>query len=294
MLKSANFEYLLDKRLRKVHFKTLAEIPSKIPALYNVNNSSLAVEYDYEIGDIGAIGEFNGKIDYQDISGQYRTTYEHDEFAGGIQIQQKLLDDEQYSVINKAPALLAVAMRRRREASAAAPFNHAFDTTMTYGDSLQLCSNSHTAVGSTKTWDNLGSAALSPASIAAARLAVLKLTSDSDQIVDMSPDTILVPVDLVDTADIIIKTTGKVDSANNDINVNKDRFNVISWRYLTDTTNWFMLDSRLMKNYLNWFNRIPVRFDQAADSDTFVKKYTSYMRYSCGASGWRFVYGSEV
>ena len=93
MLKSSNFEPLLDRTLRKVFMNTLMEIPSKIPVLYTSVDSDKAIEYDYEMGDIGSIGQFTGKIDYQDIYGQYKTTFEHNEFAGGIQIQRKLIDD---------------------------------------------------------------------------------------------------------------------------------------------------------------------------------------------------------
>ena len=293
MLKSANFENLLDERLRKVYFNTLQEVPTKIPMLYNILSSDKAVEYDYEIGDIGSIGEFNGKIDYSDIDGQYRTSYEHTEYAGGIQIQRRLLDDDQYSVINKAPNLLAVSMRRRRETDAAEVFNSAF-ATKTYGDGLVLCSSAHTAVGTTTTWSNAGSSALSPASISAARLAMKKFTSSSDQIVDLDPDTVIVPIDLEETATEILKTDRQIDSANNNVNFNQDRYKLIVWRYLTDTNDWFMVDSRLMKMQLNWFNRIGVEFNKDVDSDTYIRKWSSYMRYSNGASGWRFIYGSQV
>jgi len=293
-MKSANYEYLLDERLRKVYYSTLMEIPSMLPSLYNISSSDKAIEYDYEIGDIGTIGEFSGKIDYQDIDGQYRTPYEHKQFASGIQIQRTLLDDDQYSVINKAPAMLAVGMRRRRESSGAAVFANAFSTGTTYGDSLPLCSSAHTAVGSSTTWDNAGSTALSPAAISDTRIAMQKFTSSSDQIVEIDPDAILIPGDLQDTAREIIETTGKPDSANNDIIVNQGCFNIYTWRYLTDTSNWFMLDSRLMKMYLMWFNRIPVEFNKDVDSDTHIKKWSTYTRYSNGASGWRFVFGHDV
>lgn len=293
-LKSANFEFLLDERLRKVYFKTLLEIPSKIPMLYNINNSNKNIEYDYEIGDIGSVGEFNGKIDYQDIEGQYRTPYEHVEYATGIQIQRKLLDDEQYNVINKAPNCLGVAMRRRRETDGASPFINAFDAGVTYGDGQSLCAAAHTAEGVSTTWSNSGSTALSPASISATRLLMKRFTSSSDQIVEIDPDTLLIPIDLEETLTEILRSSKQLDSNNNNVNFNQDRYAKITWRYLNDTKNWFMMDSRLMKMQLNWFNRIPVEFNKDVDSDTYIRKWSTYMRYSNGASGWRFIYGHDV
>jgi len=294
MLKSANFEYLLDARLKKVYFSELSEVPTILPQLYNIQTSDKAVEYDYGFGDIGAIGSFSNKIDYQDITGQYRTTYEHVEYAGGIQIAKKLIDDDQYNVIMKAPGMLAVAMRRRRETDGAAVLNNAFSAGVTYGDSLSLCNSSHTAAGTTTTWSNTGTTALSTAALSATRLLMKKFTSSSDQIVDMDPDMIIVPIDLQETAEIILKTDKKVDSANNDINFSQGRYKMLVARYLTDTNNWFMVDSTLMKKYMNWYNRKPVEFNSDVDMDTRVKKYSSYMRYSCGASEWRFIYGHAV
>lgn len=295
MLKSENFEYLLDERLRKVYVDVLKEVPTMIPSLFTIAKSSKAVEYDYSMGDAPAIGEFDNKIKYEEIYGQYRTPYEHKEYAGGIQIQRKLIDDEQYNVIDKTPAQLAVSMRRRRESDAAYLFNNAFNTSVTYGDSKALCASDHpTTVTASTTFSNTGTSSLSPANISAARLSMKKINSSTDQIVAIDPDAILIPIDLEETLDIILKTDKKIDSANNDVNFNQGRFKAIVWRYLTDTNNWFMIDSMLMKQYLNWFNRIPVEFERDADSDTMIRKFYTYSRYSCGASEWRWIRGNAV
>jgi hypothetical protein len=294
MLKSANFEYLLDNRLKDVYFQELKEIPTMIPQLYNIMSSDKAVEYDYSVGDIGAVPEFSNKIEYQDLYGQYRSTYEHKEYATGLQIQRKLIDDEQYNVILKAPATLAVAMRRRREADAAYPFNQAFNAAVVHGDAVSLCNASHPAVGLSSVFSNTATTAISPAAISAGRLAMKKINSSSDQMVSIEPDTIVLPIDLEETLDIILKTDKQVNSANNDINFNKGRYKSVVWRALSDTNNWFLIDSTLMKKYLNWFNRIPVEFNSDSDTDTFTHKYNSYMRYSMGPSEWRWVRGYAV
>ena len=293
MLKSENYAYLLDKRLRKVYGDTLKEIPSQIPALFNIVSSSLAIEYDYNMGDAPAIGEFTGKIEYYDTYGQYRTTYEHKEYAGGIQIGRKLIDDEQYSVILKEPKKLAVSMRRRRESDASNVFNNAFATT-TYGDGKVLCASDHPSKSVSTTFSNLGTSALTAASVSATRLAHKKINSDTDQIVNIDPDMIIIPLDLEETLDIILKTDKKIDSNNNNINFNQGRYKAVVWRYLTSTADWFMVDSMLMKQYLNWFNKAPVEFEQDKDTDTMVRKYYTYARYCAGASEWRWIYGNNA
>ena len=101
MEKSEQFPFLLDTRLNKVFDKAWKDTVSRLALLYDVVSSKLAVEYDYAIGDIGAPTVFDGQVDYQEIFGQYRTSYEHDELVTGIRIQRKLLDDFVMMVVVK-------------------------------------------------------------------------------------------------------------------------------------------------------------------------------------------------
>jgi hypothetical protein len=41
-----------------------------------------------------------------------------------------------------------------------------------------------------------------------------------------------------------VKSTGKPDTAENNINVHKGAYNLIEWNYLTDTNNWFLMRLR--------------------------------------------------
>jgi hypothetical protein len=84
------------------------------------------------------------------------------------------------------------------------------------------------------------------------------------------------------------------NSANNNVNFLKGRYDVIVSDYLTDTDNWFMVDSKYMKMFLKWYDRIPSEFNKDKDFDTYVAKYSAYMRYSFGFSDARWIYGMNV
>ena len=58
--------------------------------------------------------------------------------------------------------------------------------------------------------------------------------------------------------------------------------------------NWFLIDSRYMKLFLKWFDRIPVEFNKDKDFDTYIAKWSVYTRYSFGFSGWQWIYGAQV
>ena len=55
-----------------------------------------------------------------------------------------------------------------------------------------------------------------------------------------------------------------------------------------------MIDSRMAKMYLKWFNRIPTEFNKDKDFDTYIAKWSVYTRYSYGFSDWTWLYGMNV
>ena len=70
---------------------------------------------------------------------------------------------------------------------------------------------------------------------------------------------------------------------------------MIVWDYLSDTNNWFMIDSMLAKMYLNWYDRVPMEFAMDPTSDFSLEaRFRGYMRYSYGWDDWRWIYGHNV
>lgn len=295
VIASENFGYLLDPGLRKIFMDEFQLPGSQIDSLFGVEKSTKAVEYDLGIGGLGDLEEFTGTIGYGDFSQQYRTSYTHREWVKGIKIERKLVDDDQYSVINKRPQSLAMVAKRTKEKHAASVFNNAFNTSVfTGGDTHALCANAHTHVGSDETQDNLYTSALSPTALATARLGMRSFMDETDNLINSMGDLLLVPPELEQTAYEIVNTDREVDSANNNANFLKGKFKVVVWDYLTDSDNWFLIDSKYSKLFLKWFDRIPTEFNKDKDFDTYISKWSVYQRYSYGFSDWKWILGSQV
>ena len=295
VVNSENFGYLLDPGLRKIFMDEFMSPDSVMDQLYGVENSTKAVEYDYGVGGLGDLEEFTGTIGYGDFSGQYRTSYSHKEWCKGIKIERKLVDDDQYSIINKRPSTLALVTKRTREKHAASVFNNAFNTTVfAGGDGLALCASAHTHVGTAVTQDNTLSSALSLTSLATARLNMRNFTDETDNLINVAGDLLLVPPELEQTAWEITQSAQEVGTANNTANFWKGRYRVIVWDFLSDTNNWFLIDSKYAKLFLKWFNRINPEFNKDKDFDTYVSKWSTYSRYTYGFSDWKWLIGSNV
>ena len=301
-LTSSQFTKLLDNRLREVSENEWNELPSMIPTMYRMLSSDSAIEEFYGIGSLPDIPQFTGKLQYLGIAPGFYTKIEPKEFAGGIQIERKLLDDKKYSVMDDRAASLANSAQRVREKYGVRPFAYAFSSAYDFMQSeegVSLCNSSHSTKSGTSTtsgFGNAGTTALSKTSVAATRLLMRKFRNDISERIVIEPDTLIVPDNLADTAYEIVQTDKGLYSAEGTVNVNKGRFKVIVYPRLDDydTNNWFMSDSRLMKKYMIWIDRIAKEVNNTIDFETFMVKHSIYFRIGNGWTNWRHIYGHNV
>lgn len=302
---STNFADLLDPRFKKLFNDRYNELPDRIRDFYSIVDGKSAPTKDtYRTSEIGAFGdvpEFSGTVTYDDIYQQYDATITPKEYADGYQINRKLFDDDLYGIMDAKPKGLATALTRTRQKHGATIFNNAFsvDTTwLTGNDGVAMCSNSHTTtspgVSTSAGFDNLSTAALSATAVAAGRLQMRGYRGDRAQRLSIMPDRLVIPIDLEETAWEIVNSSGKVDTANNNANFNKGKYQVVDWEYLTDANNWFMVDGTMMKDALTWVDRVGHEFAMVEDFDTLVGKWRIYCRYGLGYNGWRWILGFQV
>lgn len=295
MIATEQFGLLLDPGLRKIFMDEYEMPESQLDKLYGMESSSKAQEFDYGIGGLGDLEEFNGKITYGDFAGQYKTSYTHREWVKGIKIERKLVDDDQYNIINSRPSTLAMVTKRTREKHGASVFNNAFNTSIfAGGDTLSLCNSAHTHVGTATTQDNTLSTALTATAVSTARLNMRDFKDETDNLINARGSLLLVPPELEETAYEIINSDRKTGTADNDANFHKGRWEIVVWDYLTDTNNWFFIDARMAKMFLKWFDRVKPEFNKDKDFDTYVCKWSTYSRYSYGYSDFKWIIGANV
>ena len=277
--------------------RTALVAESRVPLLFNIQTSNKAAEHNLGIGGFGDWKEYKGRVEYDQFEKGFQTNYTHIEFIDGFKVARSLVDDDLYNVINPMPRGLAMAGMRKREKDAASVFNNAFSASYVGGDSVALCSASHPYSPSNATVQgNAGTTALSYDAVEATRKLMRAYKDDRGELVPISPDTLVVPPGLEETAWTVFNTVNKPGTANNDGNFVRSKLNkVIVWDYLSDTNNWFMVDSMLAKMYLNWFDRVPMEFAMDPTSDFSLEaRFRGYMRYSYGWDDWRWIYGHNV
>lgn len=297
---SANFADLIDKRVTKIFYDEYTQLPDRLPDVYGMETSSDSFEKWSGVGSLPDFTQFAGTVTYQSQAQGYDTTATHVPFSNGIQVERELYDDDRHGIWERRPVALAQAAQRTRQKHGARIFNNAASVDVFFynnSEGVALCSDSHTTNSGASTasgFDNLTTSSLTAVAVSAARIQFRNFRGDVAERLSMLPDAIWVPPDLADVADEIVKSSGKPDSANNNMNPQKGRYTIYDWEYLSDTNNWFMCDSRQQKQFLTWFDRIPLEFAMAEELDTLIAKWRAYMRYSCAWWDWRFILGGIV
>jgi len=297
---SEQWAQLLEPGLKQIFYvETQALVAdSRIPMLFNIMDSTKAQEHFLGVGAMGSWKEFKGAIEYDDFDQLYKTSLTHKEYVQGFKVERKLVDDDLYNVINTRPRQLALSATRTREEHAASVFTNAFSGSYVGGDAVSLCNDSH-PISPTHTGDvidNTGTLALSYDNVIATDLLMRAFTDDRGNKAAVRPDTLLVPINLQQTAWEILNTVGNKPNTTDTVGNFARSFlnNVIVWDYLTDTNAWFLIDSRLAKQHLLWIDRIPLEFQMDPASDFRLEaRFRGYMRYSYGWSDFRWVYGQN-
>ncbi len=293
-INTGNFQDALEPIAIKNFEVGFKEIPAERDMLFDVQPSDKLIETYLETGDIGAMGEFDGDLEFEDVSQGYKMTIENVEYAKGMKIQRKFARTDQLNVVRDLPRLLGLSARRLFANKTFAPFNNAFNTTLTTLDALQLCSSAHTSTNGGSNQSNRGTSALSEANVDAARIAMKGFLTNTDQKMEVNPRMLIVPRALEQTAWEIINSSGKVETANNNANFHKGRYELLVSDWLEDDNNWFLVDSELMKMFLIWQNVDALEFGQDENFNGFEAKYRAYTFFGFGSRDWRWIYGNEV
>ncbi len=302
---------LIDPRIREafyIGFTDSDRRASMIDTLFNMQGSSFADEKAIGIGGLSSSGwnfEDTGRVQYGEQVKGYEETFTHKEFARGIIVERKLIDDNRIAGALADSRQLGDSAFRFREKAAANVFINAFSaatsetlddygTDVTGPDGVALCSTAHpTSPSDSTTLTNEGTLSLTDENVATTRINMMNTVDLTGDLLNVMPDEIIVPPDLEDTALKIVRSAQDPDSANNAINPQAGRFSVRVWHYLIDTNAWFMCDSGLRNQHLRWFDRIPLEYGMESDFDTFQAKWRAYMRFSLGWTDWRWVYGQN-
>jgi len=177
-----------------------------------------------------------------------------------------------------------------------APFNNAFDASVTLGDGVCLCSSAHPrAPGLAGTQSNISSTPniLSYTTMQNDLIAWVKLTEDRGGTLLVVPDIVFLPVDSMFAALAIEKTLQDPGSALNSINVIRSGFPGITYMkspYLTDTRRHFYLAKDRIKLIRIW--RAKPNYRTLIDDASEATVFRGYTAFGVGVADYKWIFGN--
>lgn len=235
-------------------------------------------------------------IAYDNAQEAWTARYTHETVAMGFSITEEAIEDNLYdSLSSRYTKALARAMAYTKQVKGASILNNAFNTDYTYGDGTTLCSTSHTLVSGGSNSNRPAVAAdLNETSLEAAIIQIAGWTDERGLLIASQPTKLVIPPALQFVAERLMKTEGRVATADNDLNAIRSMGAVSGGftvnHYLTDSDAWFLLTD--VPNGLKHFVRTPMQTSMDADFDTGNSRYKARERYSFGVSDPLGIYGS--
>lgn len=251
------------------------------------------------------VGE-NGNYPVDGMQEGFSKTIENMVWKNSFSLSREMIDDGKLMDLKKQPAAFTAGYYRTRERFGAALLAGAASSkaTVKFGDKAfstigadgkGLFAKDHPSKLGKKAQSNQFSDAFSNDALAAMESAMHDFRGDAGEVLDVVPQTILIPDDYKLKMDVFAAIGADKDpnTSNNGFNFNFGRWNVIIWQYLNEFLGdglkpWILMDGRY--NQENgcaiWQDRVNLEVrSELAGNDANIWK--GYARFSAGFNDWR-------
>ena len=227
----------------------------------------------------------------------YTARYTMETIALAFAITEEAIEDNLYDrLASRYTKALARSMASTKNTKGAAILNTGFTGSgnPTYGDGQVLLIAAHPTLSGTQTNILSTAADLNETSLEQAMIDIAAFKDERGLKVAAKARKLIIPSALQFTAERLLKSQGRVGTADNDINALKN-MNMIPEgyvvnHYLSDTDAWFVTTD--VPNGLKHFDRAPLKTSMEGDFDTGNVRYKARERYVFGASDWRGIFGT--
>ncbi len=303
-----NHPELLERDEKEIFFKAFSMQELQYPLIFDILTSTKGYEDGMRVAGLGTLHtKAEGTpFGFDDPVSGARVRNVHTVFGLGFRVTMEMADDDQESIITQMPADLGDSARDHQEFLAWGLVNDGF-AGATYtglaggtGTAEALFSSTHSNLKTATTQSNILNPpiALSVTGLESMLNQAATTTSDEDRFQNMEQSMLTYHPTLQHTAHVLLSTEFRPGGSDN------DRSTVVSSRsgitparrqgipYLSSNTAWHLWAPK-GQNDLRWYNRKPLTFDRAKDSDTLDQKFYAYYRALVCFFEWRGAWGSN-
>ena len=233
-------------------------------------------------------------VEFDNAQETYTARYTHETVALAFSITEEAIEDNLYDrLASRYTKALARSMANTKQVKAVNPLINGFGT-FTSGDGSALFATNHTTIAGT-TSNTLATAAdLNETSLEQSMIDIAAMTDERGLKIASRGVKMIIPSALQFTAERLMKSQGRVGTADNDINAIASmgmlpqgyRVN----NFLTDPDAFYIITD--VPNGMKYFQRAAIKTAMEGDFDTGNVRYKARERYSFGVSDFRGIFAS--
>jgi hypothetical protein len=239
-------------------------------------------------------------VSYDEAQETYTARYTMETIALAFAITEEAIEDNLYDRLSsRYTKALARSMSNAKQVKAALPLNNGLPgvTTgkFTSGDGANLFSTSHSTIAGNVKNTLTTQADLNETSLEQSLIDIAALTDERGLRIAAKGVKMIVPSANQFNAERILKSQGRTQTADNDINaINSMGMIPQGYRvnhFLTDADSFYIITD--VPNGMKHFERTPLTTSMEGDFDTGNVRYKARERYVYGVSDFRGVFGVE-
>jgi len=265
--------------------------------IFDTESSDRAFEEEVMLGGFAnaSVKPEGQGVTYEDAQETFTARYTHETVALAFSLTEEAVEDNLYDKLStRYTKALARSMANTKQVKAANVLNRAFNNSYLGGDDKELCATDHPTLSGNQKNELSTAADLNETSLEQMLIDIADMKDERGLKIALRGMKLIIPVNLQFIAERLMKSSGRVGTADNDVNALKSMGMIPQGytvnNFLTDTDAFFIKTDA--PNGLKHFTRAPIRTAMEGDFDTGNVRYKARERYSYGWSDWRGIFGS--
>ena len=241
-------------------------------------------------------GEGQG-VSYDEAQETFTARYTMETIALAFAITEEAMEDNLYDRLSsRYTKALARSMANAKQVKAVVPLNNGLPGVATFktGDGVSLINASHPTISGTFSNTLSTAADLNETSLEQSLIDIAAFTDERGLKIAARGMKMVLHSNQQFTAERLMKSPGRVGTADNDINAIKNMGMLpqgfVVNHYLSDTDAFYIITD--VPNGMKYFNRAPLKTSMEGDFDTGNVRYKARERYVFGCSDPRGIYAS--
>jgi hypothetical protein len=264
--------------------------------IYTTESSDRAFEEEVMLSGFAqaAVKPEGSGVTFDNAQETYTARYTHETVALAFSITEEAIEDNLYDrLASRYTKALARSMANTKQVKAVNPLINGFGT-FTSGDGSALFATNHPTISGTVSNTLATAADLNETSLEQSLIDIAALTDERGLKIAARGVKMIIPSELQFTAERLMKSQGRVATADNDINAIVSMGMVPQGyrvnNFLTDPDAFYIITD--VPNGMKYFDRAPIKTAMEGDFDTGNVRYKARERYSFGVSDFRGIYAS--